>query len=150
MRAPEAGSYSQAAAATVRTSKIRLDGGANTDVVSPDVAVVLNANKVPWSEKGGAYVEVCGASRVRPEGYLCVPLTVSARQLGLFRQLQVDIDACIMSLPQGDGSGEPGILIGLPSLLESGLLARVLTGETSLQRAADSDLDAAPIEQWSR
>jgi hypothetical protein len=23
-------------------------------------------------------------------------------QLGLFRQLQVDIDACIMSLPQGD------------------------------------------------
>jgi hypothetical protein len=44
---------------------------------------------------------------VRPEGYLCVPLIVGARQLGLFRQLQVDIDACIMSLPQGDGSGEP-------------------------------------------
>ena len=56
--------------------------------------------------------------------YLCVPLTVGARQLGLFRQLQVDIDACIMSLPQGDGSGEPGILIGLPSLLEAGFVAR--------------------------
>ena len=116
--------------------------------MSPDLAILLKANKVPWSEKGGAYVEVCGASRVRPEGYLCVPLTVGARQLGLFRQLQVDIDACIMSLPQGDGSGEPGILIGLPSLLESGLLTSVLTGDTNLQRAADSDLDADPIEQW--
>ena len=79
---------------------------------------------------------------------LCVPLIVGARQLGLFRQLQVDIDACIMSLPQGDGSGEPGILIGLPSLLESGLLTSVLTGDTNLQRAADSNLDADPIEQW--
>ena len=67
-----------------------------------------------------------------------LPLAVGARQLGLFRQLQVDIDACIMSLPQGDGSGEPGILIGLPSLLESGLLTSVLTGDTNLlQRAAD-------------
>ena len=63
-------------------------------------------------------------------------------------QLQVDIDACIMSLPQGDGSGEPGILIGLPSLIESGLLTSVLTGDINLQRAADSDLDADPIEQW--
>jgi hypothetical protein len=104
--------------------------------------------RVPWSEKGGAYVEVCGAGSVRPEGYLCVPLTVSARQLGLFRPLHVDIDACIMSLPQGGGSDEPGILIGLPSLLESGLLTSVLTGESNLQRAADSDLDADPIEQW--
>ena len=77
-----------------------------------------------------------------------LPLAVGARQLGLFRQLQVDIDACIMSLPQGDGSGEPGILIGLPSLIESGLLTSVLTGDTNLQRAADSDLDADPIEQW--
>ena len=183
MCAPKAGSYSQAVAATVRTSELsdaqaalaaiakekkfldvkvkircpngevvnstaRLDTGANTDVVSPDLAILLKANKVPWSEKGGAYVEVCGASRVRPEGYLCVPLIVGARQLGLFRQLQVDIDACIMSLPQGDGSGEPGILIGLPSLIESGLLTSVLTGDNNTQRAADSDLDADPIEQW--
>ena len=132
----------------VVNSIARLDTGANTDVVSPNLAVVLKANKVPWSERGGAYVEVCGAGSVRPEGYLCVPLTVSARQLGLFRQLHVDIDACIMSLPQGGGSDEPGILIGLPSLLESGLLTSVLTGESNLQRAADSDLDADPIEQW--
>ncbi len=63
---------------------------------------------------------------------------------------------CIMSLPQGDGSGEPGILIGLPSLIESGLLTSVLTGDNkcqqprdnNAQRAADSDLDADPIEQW--
>jgi hypothetical protein len=103
MCAPKAGSYSQAVAATVRTSELsdaqaalaaiakekkfldvkvkircpngevvnsiaRLDTGANTDVVSPDLAILLKANKVPWSEKGGAYVEVCGASRVRPEG----------------------------------------------------------------------------------
>ena len=50
-----------------------------------------------------------------------MPLAVSASQLGLFRQLQVDIDACIMSLPQGAGSEETGTLIGLPSLLESGV-----------------------------
>ncbi len=73
---------------------------------------MLKTNKVPWSEKGGAYGEVCGAGSVRPEGYLCVPLTVSARQRGAFRQLQGDIDACIMSLPQGAGSEKPGISIG--------------------------------------
>ena len=72
------------------------------------MALMLKTNKVPWSEKGGAYGEVCGAGSVRPEGYLCVPLTVSARQRGSFRQLQVDIDACIMSLPQGAGSEKPG------------------------------------------
>jgi hypothetical protein len=83
------------------------------------MALLLKTNKVPWSEKGGAYGEVCGAGSVRPEGYPCVPLTVSARQRGSFRQLQVDIDACIMSLPLGAGSEEPGISIGLPSLLES-------------------------------
>ena len=49
-----------------------------------------------------------------------MPLAVSASQLDLFRQLQVDIDACIISLPQGAGSEETGTLIGLPSLLESG------------------------------
>jgi hypothetical protein len=55
-----------------------------------------------------------------------------------------------LRLPQGDGSGEPGILlvIGLPSLIESGLLTSVLTGDNNAQRAADSDLEADPIEQW--
>ena len=76
------------------------------------MALMLKTNKVPWSETGGAYGEVCGAGSVRPEGYLCVPLTVSARQRGAFRQLQGDIDACIMSLPQGAGSEKPGISIG--------------------------------------
>ena len=46
----------------------RLDTGANTDVVAPKLAQVLKVNKVPWSTKGGAFVEVCGASSVRPTG----------------------------------------------------------------------------------
>jgi hypothetical protein len=37
--------------------------------------------------------------------------SVSARQLGLFRQLQVDIDACIMSLPL---LGQPGLVWRFP------------------------------------
>ncbi len=67
----------------------RLDTAANTDVVSPKLATstVLKLNKVQWSTKGGAFVEVCGASSVQPTGFLSVPIavTVSSRQLGLPR-----------------------------------------------------------------
>ncbi len=47
----------------------RLDTAANTDAVCPKLASVLKSNKVQWSAKGGAYVEVCGASSVRPTGF---------------------------------------------------------------------------------
>ena len=57
----------------------RLDTAANTDVVSPKLATVLKSNKVQWSTKGGAFVEVCGASSVRPTGFLSVPIAVSSR-----------------------------------------------------------------------
>jgi hypothetical protein len=50
----------------------RLDTAANTDVVAPKLANVLKSNKVQWSAKGGAFVEVCGASSVRPTGFLSV------------------------------------------------------------------------------
>ena len=71
----------------------RLDTAANTDVVSPKLASVLKSNQVQWSAKGGAYVEVCGASTVRPTGFLTVPIAVSSRQLGLPRRLHPSIDA---------------------------------------------------------
>jgi hypothetical protein len=106
----------------------RLDTAANTDVVSPKLAGVLKANKVRWAAKGGAYVEVCGASSVRPTGFLTVPIAVSSRQLGLPRRLHLDIDACIMDIPGQDELSGPGMLIGLPSLLDSGLLAAVILG----------------------
>ncbi len=60
----------------------RLDTAANTDVVSPRLANVLKSNKVQWSAKGGAFVEVCGASSVRPTGFLTVPIAVSSRRGG--------------------------------------------------------------------
>ena len=106
----------------------RLDTAANTDVVSPKLAGVLKRNKVRWAAKGGAYVEVCGASSVRPTGFLTVPIAVSSRQLGLPRRLHLDIDACIMDIPGQDELSGPGMLIGLPSLLDSGLLAAVILG----------------------
>ena len=59
----------------------RLDTAANTDVISPKLASVLKSNQVQWSGNGGAYVEVCGASSVRPTGFLTVPIAVSSRQL---------------------------------------------------------------------
>ncbi len=64
----------------------RLDTAANTDVtvVAPKLASVLfkvEQLKVQWSAKGGAFVEVCGASSVRPSGFLTVPIAVSSRQL---------------------------------------------------------------------
>jgi hypothetical protein len=67
-------------------------------------AGVLKSNQVQWSAKGGAYVEVYGASSVRPTGFLTVPIAVSSRQLGLPRRLHMDIDACIMGIP---GQDEP-------------------------------------------
>jgi hypothetical protein len=67
----------------------RLDTAANTDVVAPKLASVLKLNKVQWSTKGGAFVEVCGASSVRPTGFLSVPIAVSSRQLGLPRRLHL-------------------------------------------------------------
>jgi hypothetical protein len=79
----------------------RLNTAANTDVVSPKLANVLKSNKVPvqWPAKGGAFVEVCGASSVRPTGFLSVPMAVSSRQLGLPRRLQLNIDACLGVVP---------------------------------------------------
>jgi hypothetical protein len=84
----------------------RLDTAANTDVVSPKLAAVLKSNKVQWSAKGGAFVEVCGASSVRPAGFLSVPIAVSSRQLGLPRRLHLTIDACIMDI-RVPGQDEP-------------------------------------------
>ena len=118
---------------------------ANTDVVTPKLATVLKSNKVQWSAKGGAFVEVCGASSVRPTGFLTVPIAVSSRQLGLPRRLHLNIDACIMSvdIPGQDEPSGPGMLIGLPSLLDSGLLAAVILGaSTPVKAAADSNLEA--------
>ncbi len=77
----------------------RLDTAANTDVVAPKLANVLKSNKVQWPTKGGAFVEVCGASSVRPTGFLTVPIAVNSRQLGLPRRLHLNIDACIMDIP---------------------------------------------------
>jgi hypothetical protein len=101
----------------------RLDTAANTDVVAPKLAAVLKSNKVQWSTKGGAFVEVCGASSVQPTGFLSVPIAVSSRQLGLPRRLHLTIDACIMDIPGQDEPSGPGMLIGLPSLLDSGLIS---------------------------
>ena len=127
----------------------RLDTAANTDVVCPKLASVLKSNKVQWSAKGGAYVEVCGASSVRPTGFLVVPIAVSSRQLGLPRRLHLDIDACIMDIPGQDEPSGPGMLIGLPSLLDSGLLAAVILGASIPEKlAADSNLDDDPVEDW--
>ena len=127
----------------------RLDTGANTDVVAPKLAQVLKMNKVPWSTKGGAFVEVCGASSVRPTGFLSVPIAVSARQLGLPRRLHLEIDACVMDIPGQDEASGPGMLLGLPSLLDSGLLAAVVMGASiPSQVAADNNLDLDPVGPW--
>ena len=127
----------------------RLDTAANTDVISPKLASVLKSNQVQWSAKGGAYVEVCGASTVRPTGFLTVPIAVSSRQLGLQvpRRLHLNIDACIMDIPGQDEPSGPGMLIGLPSLMDSRLLAAVILGPSTPEKlAADSNLDDDPME----
>jgi hypothetical protein len=127
----------------------RLDTAANTDVVSPKLATVLKSNKVQWSTKGGAFVEVCGASSVQPTGFLSVPIAVSSRQLGLPRRLHLTIDACIMDIPGQNEPSGPGMLIGLPSLLDSGLLAAVILGaSTPVKAAADSNLEEDPVADW--
>ena len=127
----------------------RLDTAANTDVISPKLASVLKSNKVQWSAKGGAFVEVCGASSVRPTGFLSVPIAVSSRQLGLPRRLHLTVDACIMDIPGQNEPSGPGMLIGLPSLLDSGLLAAVILGASTPEKlAADSNLDEDPVEDW--
>jgi hypothetical protein len=59
----------------------------------------------------------------------------------------LDIDACIMDIPGQDEMSGPGMLIGLPSLLDSGLLAAVILGaSTPVKLAADSNLDEDPVE----
>ncbi len=127
----------------------RLDTAANTDVVSPRLASVLKLSKVQWSAKGGVFVEVCGASSVRPTGFLTIPIAVSSRQPGLPRRLHLDIDAYIMDIPGQDEPSGPGMLIGLPSLLDSGLLAAVMLGaNTPVKVAADSNLEEDPVEDW--
>jgi hypothetical protein len=129
----------------------RLDTAANTDVVSPKLANVLKSNKVQWSTKGGAFVEACGASSVRPTGFLSVPIAVSSRQLGLPRRLHLSIDACIMDIPGQDEPSGPGMLIIFPSLLDSGLLAAVILGaNTPVKVAADSNLEDSedPVADW--
>jgi hypothetical protein len=121
----------------------------------PKLANVLKLSKVQWSTKGGAFVEVCGASSVRPTGFLSVPVAVSSRQLGIPRRLHLStgIDACIMDIPgpgrQDEPSG-PGILIGLPSLLDSGLLAAVILGpaSTPVKAVADSNVEEDPVADW--
>ncbi len=127
----------------------RLDTAANTDVVSPKLANVLKSSKLQWSAKGGAFVEVCGASSVRPTGFLTVPIAVSSRQLGLpLRLHHLDIDACIMDsdIPGQDEPSGPGMLIGLPSLVDSGLLAVVILGaDTPVKMAADSNVEEDPV-----
>jgi len=54
-----------------------------------------------------------------------------------------------MDIPGQDGMSGPGMLIGLPSLLDSGLLAAVILGaSTPVKLAADSNLDEDPVEDW--
>jgi hypothetical protein len=57
----------------------------DTDQHRPTAAGVLKSNQVQWSANGGAYVEVCGASSVRPTGFLTVPIAVSSRDNWGFR-----------------------------------------------------------------
>jgi hypothetical protein len=118
-------------------------------MTAPKLASVLKLNKVQWSTKGGAFVEVCGASSVRPTGFLSVPIAVSSRQLGLPRRLHLSIDACIMDIPGQDEPSGPGIRIGLPALLDSGLLAAVILGASApVKAAADSNLEEDPVADW--
>jgi hypothetical protein len=59
----------------------------------------------------------------------------------------MDIDACIMAIPGQDEPSGPGMLIGLPSLLDSGLLAAVILGaSTPVRVVADSNLEGRT--QW--
>ncbi len=54
-----------------------------------------------------------------------------------------------MDIPGQDEPSGPGILIGLPSLLDSGLLAAAILGaSTPVQAAADSNLEEGPVEDW--
>jgi hypothetical protein len=54
-----------------------------------------------------------------------------------------------MDIPGQDEPSGPGILIGLPSLLDSGLLAAVILGaSTPVKAAADSNLEEDPVADW--
>lgn len=125
----------------------RLDTGANTDVCSPELAAVLKQNKVRWGSAGGHFVEVCGGNSHQPAGMLEVPVIVPARQLGLSRTVELDVDAVIMPIPTGCE-----LLLGLPTLLNSGLLTAVMAGMTETKSAAgvpDSrNEDDDPIGSW--
>jgi hypothetical protein len=125
----------------------RLDTGANTDVCSPELSKTLKCNKVQWGSAGGHYVEVCGGTAHQPTGMLEVPVVVPARQLGLSRTVELDVDAVIMPIPQGTE-----LLLGLPTLLNSGLLTAVMAGMTETKSAAgvpDSrNEDDDPIGSW--
>ena len=125
----------------------RLDTGANTDVCSPELARTLKCNKVQWGSAGGHYVEVCGGTAHQPTGMLEVPVVVPARQLGLSRTVELDVDAVIMPIPQGTE-----LLLGLPTLLNSGLLTAVMAGMTeqpSVSGVPDSRLeDEDPLDEW--
>jgi hypothetical protein len=54
-----------------------------------------------------------------------------------------------MGIPGQDEPSGPSILIGLPSLLDSGLLAAVILGaNTPVKAAADINLEEDPVADW--
>jgi transposase InsO family protein len=126
--------------------KARLDTASNADVVDIEKAKELKVHKVQWGGPGGRYVETANKQLVLPEGTLSVPLSIPARTIALPRRLEIDVEATIMGTVSGCD-----MLIGLPTLLSTGLLQAVLRKlDSDEQLNTDSQLEEDELADWEQ
>lgn len=117
------------------------DTRSDADVINTHEATRWrNKHKIPWGESGGSY-RVMGGGTVVPQGSLQVTGEVSSRNVSnrIPRRLRLDLQCEIMEAPAP-------LVLGLPTLQSTGLLAAILSqpGEAELPDLEDSD----GVDDW--
>ena len=117
------------------------DTRCDSDVIDTEAATRWkDLYKIPWGAASGEY-KVMGGGTVVPKGSAAISAQVSSRELHhrIPRRLRLDLDCEIMDAPAA-------VVLGLPTLQSTGLLAAVLTqpGEGQFPELDDAD----GVDDW--